>query len=189
MIRTNRQEAARKEASRQAENIPSVPNPSSATAHVQKPEPIAKENIATPIQHSSSRPNQQMATIGPKIRFKGELVGEEDLLIQGHIDGTIDLKNHHLIVGDKGVIKADVIAKTITIEGTVEGDVFGQERIAIKSSSNVRGNLVGDRVTLEDGAKFKGSIDMDISEHRDKFASSTTSTGVMKSASETTEPA
>ena len=101
------------------------------------------------------------AIIGPKIRFKGELVGEEDLLIQGRVEGTIDLKGNNLIVGKQGIIKANVLAKTISIEGTVEGDVFGEERISILSSSNVKGNLVADRVTLEDGAKFRGSIDME----------------------------
>lgn len=101
------------------------------------------------------------AVIGAKITFKGELTGEEDLLIQGHVEGTVDLKGNHLTVGEQGVVKANLMAKTITIQGTVEGDLIGQERIEIKSSSNVRGNLVAERVTLEDGAKFRGSIDMD----------------------------
>ncbi len=110
-----------------------------------------------------------IAVIGPKIQFKGELVGEEDLLIQGHVDGTIDLKGNNLTIGDKGVVKANVLAQTITIEGTIEGDVYGEERISILSSSNVKGNLVADRVTLEDGAKFKGSIDMEIESRKEDF--------------------
>ena len=101
------------------------------------------------------------AVIGPKIIVKGELVGEEDLLIQGQVDGTINLKGNHLTIGKQGVVKANVVAQTITIEGTVEGDVVGGDRIEILASSNVQGNLVAERVTLEDGAKFKGSIDMD----------------------------
>lgn len=119
------------------------------------------------------RPQQQTpaasptAVIGPKIRFRGELVGEEDLIIQGHVDGTVDLKGHNLTVGEHGVIKANVMAKTITIKGTVEGDVFGEERIAIMSSSNVKGNLTAERVVLEDGAKFRGSIDMDMEGKKD----------------------
>lgn len=101
------------------------------------------------------------AVIGPKIKFKGELTGEEDLLIQGRVEGIIDLKGNHLTIGEQGSVKANLMAKTITINGTVEGDVIGQERIEIKSSSNVKGNLVAARVTLEDGAKFRGSIDME----------------------------
>lgn len=102
------------------------------------------------------------AVIGPKIRFKGELVGEEDLLVQGTVEGTIDLKGHNLTIGEQGVLHANATAKTITIEGKVEGDLHGQERIAIKSSSNVQGNIKAERVVLEDGAKFRGSIDMDM---------------------------
>lgn len=131
------------------------------------------------------RPQQQApaanptAVIGPKIRFKGELVGEEDLVIQGQVDGTVDLKGHNLTVGEHGVIKANVMAKTITIKGTVEGDVFGEERIAIMSSSNVKGNLTAGRVVLEDGAKFRGSIDMDMEDSKDSFKRPVKANGAM----------
>jgi cytoskeletal protein CcmA (bactofilin family) len=102
------------------------------------------------------------AVIGPKIRFKGELSGEEDLLVLGMVEGKIDLKGNHLTIGSEGVIKANVSARAITVEGRVEGDIIATERIAIKSTSQVKGNLKAERVTLEDGAKFRGSIDMDV---------------------------
>lgn len=101
------------------------------------------------------------AVIGPKITIRGDLSGEEDLLIQGNVEGSIDLTGFHLTVGKEGVVKANLLAKSITIEGSVEGDLIGQERILIKASSNVKGNLVAERVTLEDGSKFRGSIDME----------------------------
>lgn len=110
---------------------------------------------------TAAHERSQSAVIGPKITFKGELTGEEDLLIQGTVEGTIDLKGYQLTVGAQGTVKANLKAKIIIIEGTVEGDLIGQERIEIKASSNVKGNLIADRVTLEDGAKFRGSIDMD----------------------------
>src|SRR5690606_15552175 len=119
------------------------------------PSPIA----ARPVP--SATPASSTAVIGPKITFKGEIIGEEDLLVQGKVEGSIDLKGNHLTIGQQGVVKANLMAKTITIEGTVEGDLIGQERIEIKASSNVKGNLIAARVTLEDGAKFRGSIDMD----------------------------
>lgn len=111
------------------------------------------------------------AVIGAKIRFVGELVGEEDLLIQGYVEGTIDLKGHGLVIGKQGVVKANVLAKTVSIEGQIDGDVFGEERISVKSTSKVTGNLIAERVTLEDGAKFKGSIDMDMDARKDDFKS------------------
>ena len=100
------------------------------------------------------------ASIGPKISFKGELSGEEDLLVQGHVEGTISLKNNHLTIGKHGTVKANIIAKTITVEGKVEGDIVGEDKVEIKATSQVTGNLKAERVTLEDGAKFRGSIDM-----------------------------
>lgn len=103
-----------------------------------------------------------VAVIGPKITFKGELTGEEDLVIMGTVEGSIDLKGNHLTIASQGVIKANVSARTITVEGKVEGDIVATERISVKSASNVKGNLKAERVTLEDGAKFRGSIDMDV---------------------------
>lgn len=138
-----------------------IPEPPAPVASPQRPQPAPI--AAAPTNTTPS------AIIGPKIRFKGELVGEEDLIIQGQVEGTIDLRDNNLTIGSKGSVKANVLAKTIIIEGRVEGDIYGRERIAIKASSNVKGNLVAERVTLEDGAKFKGSIDMDINEHKSKF--------------------
>lgn len=129
-------------------------------------EPQVAPQVSIPSEPAPIRPQatqaSSVAVIGPKIRFSGELVGEEDLIVQGSVEGTIDLKGHNLTIGEHGKIKANLMAKTITIKGSVEGDIFGQERIAITSSSNVKGNLTAERVILEDGAKFRGSIDMDV---------------------------
>lgn len=122
---------------------------------------FSSSSSSSPKQSSSSTESTPSAVIGAKIKFKGELTGEEDLLIQGRLEGVIDLKGNHLTIGEQGMVKANLMARTITIHGTVEGDIIGQERIEIKSKSNVRGNLVAARVTLEDGAKFRGSIDME----------------------------
>lgn len=146
-------------------------NMSSISSAQPSPIPTSANSVASSQPQSSTpaRTSTPTAIIGPKIRFKGELAGEEDLLIQGQVEGTINLKNNTLTIGEQGVVKANVIAKTVTIEGTVEGDLFGQERISILASSNVKGNIVADSVILEDGAKFRGSIDMDIDAHKDKF--------------------
>ena len=99
--------------------------------------------------------------IGPSIKIKGEVTGEEDLLIQGKVEGTITLKDQELSVGESGRVTADISARVIKIEGEVTGDTAGSEKVVIARSGNVRGNIVAPRVTLEDGAIFKGSIDMD----------------------------
>ena len=78
------------------------------------------------------------------------------------MEGTIGLSDNILTVGKEGQIKATVNARTIFVEGKVEGDLKGDEQVVVHSSGNVRGNIVAPRVTLEDGCKFKGSIDTDV---------------------------
>ena len=99
--------------------------------------------------------------IGPSIKIKGEVSGDEDLVIQGRVEGTINLKSNEVSVGQSGQVYADIEAKVVKIDGEVTGDVAGHENVVISKSGNVRGNIVAPRVTLEDGAVFKGSIDMD----------------------------
>lgn len=102
-----------------------------------------------------------LATIGPSIYIKGDLTGEEDLVIQGHVEGTINLKQNNLTIGQEGNINANIFARTVTVEGTLKGDIYGEEKVVIKKSGNVNGNVTAPRVSLEDGARFKGSMDMD----------------------------
>ena len=113
---------------------------------------------------STTSQSRQLATIGPSIHIKGELTGEEGLIIDGQVEGTINLKNNDLIIARNGQIQANVYAKTITIEGKLRGDLNGKEKVIIRESGDVQGNIVSPRVVLEDGARFKGSIDMQGSE-------------------------
>ena len=115
----------------------------------------------------------ERATIGASILVKGDLSGEENLLIQGRVEGQITLENNDLTVGSRGRVKADIHAKVISVEGEVRGNLFGQEKITIRKTGNVRGNLVAPRVSLEDGATFKGSIDMGAKTKRESSASTT----------------
>ena len=99
--------------------------------------------------------------IGPSIKIKGEVSGDEDLLIEGQVEGTINLKAHEVVVGESGQVSADILAKTIKVDGKVKGDITGTENVVISKLGSVRGNITAPRVLLEDGAMFKGSIDMD----------------------------
>mgnify|MGYP005839332289 CR=1 FL=1 len=101
------------------------------------------------------------ATIGPSISIDGQLKGEEDLVVEGRIKGTVELKNNTLTVGTQGTLDAEVFAHTIFVEGTVTGDLYASERISIRKSAQIKGNILAPRISLEDGAKFRGSIDMD----------------------------
>ena len=99
--------------------------------------------------------------IGASINIKGEVTGDENLVIEGKVEGSVNLGAHEVSIGQSGRVDADVVAKTIKIEGEVKGDIRGNEKVVVSKTGNVRGNIVAPRVTLEDGAKFKGNIDMD----------------------------
>ncbi|MDR2878068.1 MAG: polymer-forming cytoskeletal protein [Chromatiales bacterium] len=103
------------------------------------------------------------ATIGATIRIKGDISGEENLTIEGTVEGTVTVKEHSLQIGKNGRLNADVFAKIIRIEGHVEGNMHAEEQVVIRSSGVVRGNIVSPRLTMEDGCSFKGSVDMDSS--------------------------
>lgn len=126
--------------------------------------------------------------IGPSIHIKGTVTGGEDLLIQGKVEGTIDLGDHEVAVGQSGKVTADIKAKTIKIEGEVAGDVTGSEKVVIAKSGKVRGNIVAPRVTLEDGAIFKGSIDMDPGDTRTTQAAPRVEKPVAVSPASTANP-
>ena len=100
------------------------------------------------------------ATIGPSIIIKGEVSGDEDLLIQGQVDGSVALDLHAVTVGGGGRVKANITGRIITIEGNVEGDLKAQEQIILRGSARVQGDLKAPRIVLEDGASFRGLVDM-----------------------------
>jgi len=101
------------------------------------------------------------AVIGAGIRVNGEISGSENLLIEGRVDGKVNLSGNDVTIGKSGQVSADVVAKTIRVAGEVNGDLKAKERVVISGTGNVRGNVIAPRVVLEDGAIFKGSIDMD----------------------------
>jgi cytoskeletal protein CcmA (bactofilin family) len=109
---------------------------------------------------TAERPGDR-AVIGPSITIKGDVTGDEDLVIQGRVEGKVDLAQHNVTVGANGRIKANIFGRSVTVEGEVEGDLHAEEQIAIRKSGKVRGNISAPRVTIEDGATFKGSIDME----------------------------
>lgn len=99
--------------------------------------------------------------IGSTVVIDGNITSAEDLIIEGKVSGTITATGHEVTVGQAGQLNANISAKTVRIEGRVEGDISGGEKVIISKTGNVLGNIDAPRVTLEDGAKFKGSIEMD----------------------------
>ena len=101
-----------------------------------------------------------MATVGQSIVFKGELTGDEDLEIEGQVDGQVEISNHQITVGANGRVKAQVNAKSIIVIGQVIGDLTATERIEIQATGVVEGNLRTPRLNVQEGAVLNGSIDM-----------------------------
>ena len=99
--------------------------------------------------------------IGSTVVIDGNITSAEDLIIEGKVSGTITATGHEVTVGQAGQLNANISAKIVRIEGKVEGDISGGEKVIISKTGNVLGNIDAPRVTLEDGAKFKGSIEMD----------------------------
>jgi cytoskeletal protein CcmA (bactofilin family) len=137
------------------------PGDASAQDTARRPASTMTESAPRPHATTGSGGRREAAIIGPSIQLDGDLRGQEDLLIEGEVNGTVQLSGNSLTVGSQGKIKADVYAKEIHVDGFVEGDLFGAERVVIRKSAQVRGNVTSPRVSLEEGARFKGSIEMD----------------------------
>ncbi len=99
--------------------------------------------------------------MGGSISIDGDLAGDEDLTIEGKVKGKIELKNHNLTIGVTGRIEAEVFAKSVVIMGNMIGDVNASERVEIKESGSLQGNIHSPRLFIADGARFKGSVDME----------------------------
>ena len=100
------------------------------------------------------------SVLGPTLYFKGDLSAEEDLLIQGRVEGSIT-HTQRLTVGNQGTVKANIRAQLIVVEGTVDGDLQAEKSVVVKETAKVCGNIFAPSVSIQEGACFSGSIDMD----------------------------
>ena len=103
---------------------------------------------------------KDIVNIGKSVVIKGELNGSEDLTIEGHVEGTIQLRDHVLTIGPNGKIKAQVFAKMVIVLGEVQGNVTASDKVDIRDNGSVEGDLIAPRIAIAEGAHFKGSIDM-----------------------------
>jgi cytoskeletal protein CcmA (bactofilin family) len=112
-----------------------------------------------PAPAGRGEPAQGPSVIGPHARVKGELSGDEDVLVEGRVEGRVRLAGV-LRVAPSGVVVADVHAGTVVVGGQVTGDVTATERVEILPSGSVEGNIRAPKVAVGEGARFKGSVDM-----------------------------
>jgi cytoskeletal protein CcmA (bactofilin family) len=103
---------------------------------------------------------KDIVNIGKSVVIKGELNGSEDLTIEGHVEGTIQLRDHVLTIGPNGRIKAQVFAKSVIVLGEVTGNVTASDKVDIRDNGSVDGDIISPRVAIAEGAHFRGSVDM-----------------------------
>ena len=141
----------RDEAVRPASQPPAAPQP---------PAPVVAPGVPSPRPETSHQMEKDNVNIGKSVVIKGELNGSEDLTIEGHVEGTIQLKENVLTIGPNGRIKAQVFAKSVIVLGEVTGNVTASDKVDIRDNGSVDGDIIAPRVAIAEGAHFRGSVDM-----------------------------
>src|SRR5438309_10949016 len=142
---------------------PSAPSPS--TPEPQRPTPTpTTTNMSEPTPVSAPRNatlnTADQATIGKSLVIKGEVTGSESLYIDGRVEGSINLTGNRVTVGRNGVVNANIQAREIVVLGKVRGKLTASDRVDIRSDGSLTGDVVAARISIEDGAFFKGGIDI-----------------------------
>ena len=130
-----------------------APEPQRAAAP--QPQPSPATYSSQPVSGSSGA-----AVIGPSVTIRGDIIANEDLFINGNVEGTVQLDQHRLAVGPRGKVKAQIVAREVMIQGSVEGDIQAGDKIIIKNEGTLVGDIQVAGIVIEDGAYFKGSIDI-----------------------------
>lgn len=134
--------------------------------------PRPTDTITEEVLGDADDDKRNLSVLGRSLIFKGELTAEEDLLIQGRVEGSIAHRAKNLTIGAHGDVEADIVAQHVIVQGKVHGDIRASESIVVEPSARVRGNMYAPRIGLKDGAKFKGGIDMDFDLNEDTSSKS-----------------
>jgi cytoskeletal protein CcmA (bactofilin family) len=136
----------------------SNPAPPQPAAPRPAPRPAAPP-VANP-PAAAERASSSQAQVGKSLHLKGEITGSEDLFIDGEVEGTVELKDNNLTIGPNGNVHADVQARSITVLGRLHGNVRAGDKVEIRKTGSLEGDLATARIIIEDGAVFRGSIDI-----------------------------
>ncbi|MGH7799013.1 MAG: bactofilin family protein [Thermodesulfobacteriota bacterium] len=122
--------------------------------------------VTPQVQRLTNPERGEVVKIGKSIFIKGEVSGRQDLIIDGRVEGEIQLKENQVTIGEYGKISGEIHAKSIIIQGEVIGNMFAEEKIEIKTSGSLIGDISSPRLIIDDGAYFKGRIDMEVDGQR-----------------------
>jgi cytoskeletal protein CcmA (bactofilin family) len=134
------------------------PEPREPRVEPRSPLPRAAEPQRSP-EARAPEAAPRVSVLGPTLRFKGELSAQEDLIVQGSVEGSIT-HTQSLTVGTDGTMKGDIRARVIVIDGKVDGDLYATESVNIRATAKVKGNVFAPRVGISEGAFFQGQIEM-----------------------------
>jgi cytoskeletal protein CcmA (bactofilin family) len=135
-------------------------NPATTPNDPQRPATPAFEPAARPATGTTGAATSEQATIGKSLVIKGEVSGSESLYIDGKIEGTINLSGNRVTVGRNGQVSANITAREIVVLGKVRGNMTASDRVDIRSEGSLTGDVAAQRISIEDGAFFKGGIDI-----------------------------
>lgn len=140
-------------------NQPSTsPTSPSDPIRPQTPVPLSPEPVA---QRPNPAPSSgEQATIGKSLTIKGEITGSEMLYIDGHVEGSVNLPGNRVVVGRNGHVAANISAREVVVLGKVNGNINASDRVDIRNEGSLTGDVVAQRISIEDGAYFKGGIDI-----------------------------
>jgi cytoskeletal protein CcmA (bactofilin family) len=140
---------------------PAFPPPASPSAPVPQAAPVVAPKEVRPVETRPQDINRpDVAHIGKNVIIKGELSGSEDLYLDGEVEGNIELSGHSLTVGPNGRVRANIHAREVTLHGKVDGNIDATDRVELKKSAILVGDIFTQRISIEDGAYFKGGIDI-----------------------------
>lgn len=128
---------------------PQTPTPLSTEPAAQRPNPTPSISSTT-----------EQATIGKSLTIKGEITGSEGLYIDGHVEGSVNLPGNRVVVGRNGQVAANISAREVVVLGKVNGNINASDRVDIRNEGSLTGDVVAQRISIEDGAYFKGGIDI-----------------------------
>ncbi len=138
---------------------PTTPEQPKSMAPTFAPAPVSEPSPVTAPRNAVINSNEQ-ATIGKSLVIKGEVTGSESLYIDGRVEGSINLAGNRVTVGRNGVVSANISAREIVVLGKVRGNLTATDRVDIRNEGSLTGDVVAQRISIEDGAFFKGGIDI-----------------------------
>ena len=142
-----------------------------------KNEDVQPQTMETAVDSRPLEERRVVAWVGKSVVFKGDLISLEDMSIDGRVEGTIELRDHALTIGPDAHIRATIIAKTVTVRGAVTGTITASDKVDVRETGSVEGNIISPRLAMADGALLRGRVDTSTRSTEGKKRSSLSAVG------------